>query len=107
MAGRVHVKKGDLVQVLTGKDRGKRGKVLSVDPDKGRALVDGINVQKRHTKATQKMPQGGIVERPGPLSASNLMLVCPSCDKASRVARERDAEGNLRRVCKSCGRPVD
>lgn len=107
MAGKVHVKKGDLVKVLTGKDQGKRGKVLEVDPEKGRVLVDGVNIIKRHTKATQKMPQGGIVERPGQLSASNVMLVCPACDEATRTKRERDEAGNVRRVCKNCGRPVD
>ncbi|HHW15610.1 MAG TPA: 50S ribosomal protein L24 [Firmicutes bacterium] len=107
MAGKVHVKKGDLVKVLTGKDRGKRGKVLSVEPDKGRVLVDGVNILKRHTKPTQKAPQGGIVERPGPLAASNVMLVCPNCDEATRIGRERDAAGNVRRICKSCGRPID
>jgi large subunit ribosomal protein L24 len=107
MAGKVHVKKGDLVRVLTGKDRGKRGKVLSVAPDKGRVLVDGVNILKRHTKATQKAPQGGIIERPGALAASNVMLVCPNCDEPTRVGRERDAQGRGRRVCKRCGKPID
>ncbi|MGE5553257.1 MAG: 50S ribosomal protein L24 [Betaproteobacteria bacterium] len=107
MAGKVHVKKGDLVKVLTGKDQGKRGKVLSVDPNKGRVLVDGVNILKRHTKPTQKIPQGGIVERPGPLAVSNVMLVCPNCDQPTRVGRERDEQGNARRICKRCGKPID
>ncbi|MDI6870756.1 MAG: 50S ribosomal protein L24 [Bacillota bacterium] len=107
MAGKVHVKKGDLVKVLTGKDQGKRGKILSVDPGKGRVLVDGVNILKRHTRASQKNPQGGIIERPGPLAASNVMLICPNCDQPTRIGRDRDAAGNARRVCKRCGKPID
>lgn len=107
MAGKVHVRKGDLVKVLTGKDQGKRGKVLSINPDKGRVLVDGVNIIKRHTKPTQKAPQGGIVEQPGALAASNVMLVCPNCDEPTRTGRERDAAGDFRRVCKRCGKPID
>lgn len=107
MAVKMHVKKGDLVKVLSGKDAGKRGKVLEVIPDKGRLIVDGVNVLKRHQKPTKEVPQGGIVERPGALAASNVMLVCPSCDQATRIGRERDSEGRVQRVCKHCGRAID
>jgi large subunit ribosomal protein L24 len=107
MAATLHVKKGDLVKVLSGKDRNKRGKVLSCNPEKGQVIVDGINITKRHTKPSQKMPQGGIVERPGAMAASKLMLVCPNCDAPTRIAHERDAEGKPIRVCKKCGRPID
>ena len=78
---KVHVKSGDQVEILTGNDRGKRGRVLQVYPKTGKVIVEGINIQKKHTRPTQSNPQGGIIERPGPIDASNVQLVCPSCRK--------------------------
>lgn len=103
---KVHVKSGDRVQVLTGEDAGKRGKVLEVLTRSGRVIVDGVNIQKKHTRPTQTNPQGGIVEKPGPIHASNVALVCPSCNKPTRVRRER-SDGKVTRLCKRCGKAFD
>ena len=73
---KVHVRKDDLVQVITGKDAGKQGKILNVDPRKGRVVVEGVNIVKRHMRPTQANPQGGIMEIEAPVDSSNVMLVC-------------------------------
>jgi len=104
---KVHVKSGDQVLVLTGDDRGKKGKVLQVYPKTGKVIVEGVNIQKKHTRPTQSNPQGGIIERPGAIDASNVQLVCPSCHEASRPIRERDAQGKLTRKCRKCGKAID
>ncbi|HXF83206.1 MAG TPA: 50S ribosomal protein L24 [bacterium] len=108
-AGRqpVHVKKGDTVEVIAGKHRGKRGKVLKVDLKGGKVIVEGVNLVKRHTKPTQKLPQGGIVEKEAPLFSSRVMLVCPKCGKAARVAHGYLADGTKVRVCKNCGEQIE
>src|SRR2546425_11587969 len=72
----IHVKKGDTVEVMGGRQRGKRGKVLKVLPKHGRVIIEGVNVVKRHTKPTQKMPKGGIVEKEAPVYGSRVMMVC-------------------------------
>jgi len=79
------IKKGDLVEVIAGKDRGKQGKVISILFDKGRVLVEKLNLIKRHTKPTQKNPQGGIVEKEAGIHLSNVMPVCPKTNKPARV----------------------
>lgn len=104
---KVHVKRGDQVQVVSGDDRGKKGKILSVQPKTGKVLVDGVNIQKKHARPTQTNPQGGVVEAPGPIDSSNVMVVCPSCHKTSRVSRERSANGEVTRQCKRCGKTID
>lgn len=103
---KVHVKSGDQIEVIAGEDKGKRGKILEVLPKAGRVIVDGVNIQKKHTRPTQTNPQGGVVEAPGPIDASNVALVCPSCSKATRVNRERTAK-EVGRKCKRCGKMVD
>ncbi|MBO8126513.1 MAG: 50S ribosomal protein L24 [Firmicutes bacterium] len=107
MATKVHVKKGDLVQVLKGKDAGKRGKILEVIPSENRVVVDGLNIIKKHTRATREMPQGGIIESPGPINASNVMLVCPNCDQPNRPISKRAEDGSKVRVCRKCGKDID
>ncbi|MDQ7844016.1 MAG: 50S ribosomal protein L24 [Armatimonadota bacterium] len=109
VAGRqpVHVRKGDTVEVIGGKHRGKRGKVLKVLTKDGTVIVEGVNLVKRHTKPTQKLPQGGIVEKEAPLHASRVMLVCPKCGKAARMAHGYLADGTKIRVCKHCGEQVE
>ncbi len=102
----MHVRKGDKVLVSTGDEKGKKGKVLKVLEDKDKAIVEGVNFVKRHTRPNQKNPQGGIVEKEAPMHASNLRLVCPGCGESAGVSRKRDADGRLRRVCKSCGETV-
>jgi large subunit ribosomal protein L24 len=103
----VHVKKGDTVEVIAGRQRGKRGKVLKVVPKHGRLIVEGVNVVKRHSKPTQKLPQGGIVEKEAPVYSSRVMLVCPRCGKASRVGHGYLADGAKVRVCKRCGEQIE
>lgn len=107
---KVHVKKDDTVVVLTGKDRGKKGKILEVQPEKQKVLVDGVNVVKRHTKPRPpRFPQGGIIEKSMAVSASNVMLVCPRCSRPTRQAHKAvQEEGQTRyvRVCKKCGEEI-
>lgn len=98
-----HVKKNDTVVVLSGKDKDKRGKVLGVEPKRNKVLVDGVNVVRRHTKPRPpRFPQGGIIEKTMPIDLSNVMLVCPKCDKPTRIASKVNAEGKRSRVCKHC-----
>jgi large subunit ribosomal protein L24 len=102
------VRKNDTVIVIAGRDRGKRGRVLRVVPDKGRVIVEGVNFIKRHTRANpQKNIKGGIVERESPLSASNVQLVCPECSKPTRVGRQALEDGRRVRVCVKCKGVVD
>jgi large subunit ribosomal protein L24 len=102
-----HVRKGDTVAVITGRERGKRGKVLRVMPDKGRVLVEKVNMVKKHQRPTQKLRQGGIIEREGALALSNVLLVCGRCDKPARTGIKVLADGRKIRACKRCGEPVD
>jgi large subunit ribosomal protein L24 len=103
----IHVKKGDTVEVIAGQHRGKRGKVLQVQPKHGRVIVEGINIHKRHSKPTQKLPQGGIVEKEAPIYSSRVMLVCPKCGKAARVGHGYLSDGTKVRVCKRCGEHLE
>ena len=103
----VHVKKGDTVMVITGKERGKRGKVLIVLPAKRRVIVEKVNMIKRHQRPTQKLRQGGIIEREGTLNLSNVMVVCGKCDRPTRTGIQMLAEGKKARVCRRCGEIID
>lgn len=104
---KVHVKSGDQVQILTGEDQGKKGKVLEVNPKTGKVFVEGINIQKKHARPTQSNPQGGVIERPGPIDASNVQIICHSCRKPTRPRRERSANGEITRMCRDCGKTID
>ena len=103
---KLHVKKGDKVMVLSGKDKGKTGAVIQAIPKKGKAVVEGINKVKRHTKPSQSNPQGGIVVKEAAISASKVMLVCPACKKATRISKTAVA-GGFARTCKKCGEVID
>ena len=97
-----HVRKGDTVLVLAGKDRGKQAKVLRVNPLKGTAIVERVNMLKKHTKPNpQKNIQGGILDREAPVKLSNLQVVCPSCNQPTRTGSHRTEEG-AKRFCKKC-----
>ncbi|MEW6424092.1 MAG: 50S ribosomal protein L24 [Bacillota bacterium] len=100
---KVHVRKGDTVLVISGKDAGKRGKVLAVEPQRSRVVVEGVNVVKRHARPTRAMPQGGIIEKEAPIHSSNVMLVCNKCHKPTRIAKKFLADEEKARVCKKCG----
>jgi large subunit ribosomal protein L24 len=97
------IKKGDRVRVLTGKDRGKDGNVTRVLPDVGKIIVDGVNVAKKHQRATKSTMQGGIIDKDMPLPVANVALLCPACGKATRVGYKIDGDGTKVRVCKKCG----
>ena len=103
---KLHVRKGDTVYILTGKDAGKRGKIIQALPSKRKVVVEGINVVKRHTRPTKAMPQGGIVEKEAPIDSSNVMLVCGKCNKPTRVAR-KIVDDRRYRACKKCGEIID
>ncbi|MGO9481061.1 MAG: 50S ribosomal protein L24 [Candidatus Kryptoniota bacterium] len=102
----MHIHKNDTVLVISGNSRGKSGKVLRVLPDKQKVLVEGANIRKRHTKPSAKMQSGGILEREMPVDASDVMVVCPKCNKASRIGYATVAGMGGRkqkmRVCKNC-----
>lgn len=96
------IRRNDTVMVITGKDRGKRGTVVRVLPKEQRLVVEGVNLAKRHSKPTPKQPAGGIIEFAAPLAVSNVLLVCPSCSKPTRVAMKLTEAGKVR-TCKHCG----
>jgi large subunit ribosomal protein L24 len=103
----VHVRRGDTVEVITGKYKGKRGKVLRVLPGSGRIIVEAVMVAKRHTKPHEKMPSGGIVEKEMPFPAGKAMLVCPRCGRAVRFGHRVMDDGGKVRVCRHCGEVID
>ena len=104
----VSIRKGDQVKVMTGRDRGKTGRVLSVDAIKRKVTVEHANMIKRHTRPNpSKNIKGGIVEREGPLAISNVLLVCQGCSKASRIGSKQLADGTKVRVCRRCGATLE
>jgi large subunit ribosomal protein L24 len=109
----MHVKTGDEVLIITGKDRGKRGKIKAAMPTEQRVVVEGLNMIKRHMKARGPGKPSGIIEREAPLDASNVMLICPHCGRAARTGHrfleETDHKGRPRKVrfCKACDEVVD
>lgn len=98
----LRIKKNDTVMVLTGKDRGKRGKILSVFPEKQRVIVEGVNLVKRHTRPNQQNQQGGIVSREAPLHISNVNLYCPRCQRGVRFGSRILEDGSKIRYCRKC-----
>lgn len=102
------IRKNDTVIVVGGKDRGKRGRVLRVIPDRNRVIVEGINFIKRHTRPNpQKNVKGGVVEREASLHASNLQIVCPECGAPTRIGHELLGDGRKVRMCRKCDGAVD
>ena len=99
----MRIKKNDNVQVMSGNDKGKQGKVLKVFPDSGRIIVEKVNLLKRHTRASKDVPQGGIIEKEGPIHHSNVMLVCPNTSKPTRIGKDVLSDGSRARVSKKSG----
>lgn len=99
---KLHVKKGDMVMVIAGKDAGKKGRVLEVLLKKNRVLVEKINIVKKHQKPTKELPQGGIMEKEAAIHSSNVMLFCTECGSVTRKSIKITGEGKVR-VCKKCG----
>ena len=102
----ISIKKEDLVVVLSGKDKGKQGKVLSVIPSESKVVVEGVNVATKHKKATSQTEQGGIVKKEAPIYACKVQRVCPKCNKPTRPAHKLLADGKKVRVCKKCGAEI-
>ena len=107
MGATLHIKKGDFVSVLGGRDRGKTGRVLEVMPAAAMAIVEKIGVVKKHSRPTQKNPQGGIVTMERPLPVSRLMLVCMHCRRPTRLKRVALPSGDKVRVCRHCNEQLD
>jgi large subunit ribosomal protein L24 len=99
---KLHVKKDDTVVVITGKNKGKKGKVLTAIPEKEQVIVEGVNMATKHKKPRSQTQPGGIIHQEAPIHASNVMFVCPRCGKATRLSHQKDAEGANIRVCKKC-----
>jgi large subunit ribosomal protein L24 len=101
MAG-LKIKKGDRVRVLTGKDRGKTGEVIRSIPEASKVIVEGVNIAKKHQRATSATMQGGIIDKDMPIPVANVALICPNCGKPTRVGYKIDGDGTKVRVCKKC-----
>lgn len=103
---KMHITKGDLVQVISGDDKGKRGKVLRALPEKGRVVVEGVNIVKRHRKARQQGEESAIVSFAAPIAASKVMLIDPKQDRPTRVRRRVDQDGTVERIAVRSGEPI-
>ncbi len=106
MQKKLHIKKGDTVVVVTGNDKGQKGRVLEVIRKTDRAIVEGVNMMKKHTKPNAETPQGGIVEKEAPVHISNLMLVDPKTGEPTRIGRKVNEEGKLVRISKKSGEEI-
>ena len=103
---KMSIRTGDKVRVIAGKDKGKEAKVLATLPHKERVVVERVNMMKKHARATQQNPKGGILEIEAPMHVSNVMLICPSCSQPTRISRRRE-DGTRIRSCKKCGNDID
>jgi len=102
----MQIKKNDTIMVIAGKEKGKRGRVIAVYPAQNRLLVEKLNMIKRHTKPNQQLKQGGIMEKEGPIAASNVKLICSKCEKPTTVTR-KPLEGKRSRMCTVCEAVLD
>lgn len=102
MEKKMHVKTGDTVVVLSGKEKGKKGKILASSPKEGKVIIEGINVVSKHVKPRKAGQEGGIVKTEGAMYACKVQLVCPKCGKSTRVAHKFTEEGKKERICKKC-----
>jgi large subunit ribosomal protein L24 len=100
------VKVNDRVKILKGKDRGKTGKVLRIDPDKGFVYIEGVNTIKVHTRSKKQNQPGGIISKEGPIHISSVSVICPGCSKPARMGFENKDAGKKVRICKKCGGQV-
>jgi large subunit ribosomal protein L24 len=103
----MNIRKDDTVLVISGKYRGKKGKVVRAMPAVNRVVVQGVNLRKRHRRPSKDLPQGGIVEAEGPIDRSNVLLVCPKCGKPTRIGARVAGEGKKVRACQKCGEAID
>ena len=105
MINKMNVKKGDTVQVITGKDKGQTGKVISVLPKEGKVVVEKVNMVSRHVKARKQGDESGIIQKEAPLYVSKVMLFCPKCNRGVRTGRKVEGDKKVR-VCKRCGAQI-
>jgi large subunit ribosomal protein L24 len=103
---KLHIAKGDVVRVISGEHKGKEGKILHVHPKQFRVVVEGVNVVKKHKRATTPQGESGIIEFPAPIAASNVMLLDPKSGAPTRVRRRHDKEGKLERIAVKSGQPI-
>ncbi|MCL2487490.1 MAG: 50S ribosomal protein L24 [Oscillospiraceae bacterium] len=106
MQKRLHVKQGDTVKILSGDERGKKGKVLDVSPKEGKVIVEGRNIVKKHVKPKKMGDPGGIIEAAAAMYASKVQVVCPHCGDPARMGREENADGTKSRLCRRCKRTI-
>ncbi len=100
---KIHVKKNDTVMVISGKDKGKTGEVLSVNPKTGKVLVKGVNIVTKHQKPNKQNMQGGIIKKEAAIFSSKVMLYCKKCKSVTRISSKLLADGTKVRICKKCG----
>ena len=100
------IKKGDIVKILSGKDRGKQGKIVNIDRKEGKVIVEGVNIVSKHIRQTSETEKGGIINTENPINISKVMLICPSCMKSTRVGYKIDSKGNKKRICKKCKKVI-
>ena len=106
MQKKLHIKKGDTVIVITGESKGQKGRILEVDREKSRALVEGINMVSKHTKPNAKAPQGGIIKKEAPIHVTNLMLIDPASGKPTRIGKKLNEKSKLVRYSKKSGEEI-
>ena len=99
----MHVKTGDEVLIVAGKDKGKRGKVREVNPTDNKVIIEGINIVKKHTRGRMGARQAGVIEQEAPMNASKVMVVCPKCNRGTRIGHSISENGDKARVCRHCG----
>ena len=102
-----HIRKNDLVEVIAGKEKGKTWKVMQVFPKKDRVLVEKVNFIKRHSRPSAKTRQGGIIQKEAPIHVTNVLLICPKCNKGKRMGSKKQDDGKKALVCKSCGELIE
>lgn len=103
----MQIKKNDNVMVISGKEKGKKGRVIAVYPSANKVLIEKLNMIKRHTRPNQQLRQGGIVEKENSISAANIRLICSKCDKPTTVFRKAQGDGPRVRICKECNAALD
>lgn len=104
---KLHLKKDDIVQVVSGREKGKKGKVLTLLPEQGKVTIEKLNLFKRHMKGDGKTRQPGIIEKEGAIHVSNVLIVCDKCGKGVRIKRKKLEDGKRVRVCIKCGEVID
>ena len=103
MSNKVHVKTGDTVVVISGSNKGKQGKVMAVSPKEGKVIIEKVNLVSKHVKPRRMGETGGIVEAEGAMYASKVAIVCPHCNKATRIGHNVLEDGTKERICRKCG----